>query len=68
MAGLGGEGSKVWEIVVVAVTTEERRWDMSIMESGLRGWYEEEGWAGDEEVGADEDGIWGSKGLVIVML
>lgn len=38
VAGLGGEGSKVWEIVVVAVTTEERRWDMSLMESGLRGW------------------------------
>lgn len=58
VAGLGGQGSKVWEIVVVAVTTEERRWDMSnsavvgervfwIFEDEGRYWYaaevEEEG-------------------------
>lgn len=35
-AGLGGEGSKVWDMVVVAVTVEARRWDMS-MSAGLRG-------------------------------
>lgn len=40
-AGLGGEGSKVWEIVVVAVTMEVRRWDMS-MSAGLKGRLENE--------------------------
>lgn len=52
-AGLGGEGSKVWEMVVVAVTMEVRRWVMSVS-GGLRGRLEDVGWAAEEEVEEEE--------------